>query len=86
MGWELQTHSIDAAECARRLRDGDPPIEVLTSNNPSLLPVVHEGDPKTPPRSQANRLRIVSLDIMPGEELIVGRRLREVLNQARKSA
>jgi hypothetical protein len=31
-------------------------------------------------------LRIVSLDIMPGEELIVGRRLREVLNEARKSA
>jgi len=47
---------------------------------------VKEGDPKSPPRARPNTLRIVSLAIMPGEELIVGRRLREVLNQARKFA
>ena len=84
--WDEAAFRLTVAECARKLRDGDPPIEVLTSNNPSLLPVVHEGDPKAPPRARPNTLRIVSLDIMPGEELIVGRRLREVLTQARKSA
>ena len=84
--WDEAAFRLTVAECARKLRDGDPPIEVLTSNNPSLLPVVHEGDPKAPPRERPNTLRIVSLDIMPGEELIVGRRLREVLTQARKSA
>ena len=84
--WDEASFKLTVAECARKLREGDPPIEVLTSNNPSLLPVVQEGDPKAPPRSRPNTLRIVSLDIMPGEDLIVGRRLREVLNQARKSA
>ncbi len=84
--WDETAFKLTVDECARRLRSGDPPIEVLTSNNPSLLPVVREGDPKAPSRSRPNTLRIVSLDIMPGEELIVGRRLREVLNEARKSA
>jgi L-seryl-tRNA(Ser) seleniumtransferase len=86
VNWDEAAFKLTVAECARKLRNGDPPIEVLTSNNPSLLPVVHEGDPKAPPRSRPNTLRIVSLAIMPGEELIVGRRLREVLNEARKSA
>jgi hypothetical protein len=31
-------------------------------------------------------LRIVSLTLQPGEELLVGRRLREVLSEARKKA
>jgi L-seryl-tRNA(Ser) seleniumtransferase len=40
-------------------------------------------DPKTP---RENRLQIISMTMQPGEELIVGRRLREILNAARKGA
>jgi len=31
-------------------------------------------------------LRIISMTLQPGEDILVGRRLREVLNEARKSA
>jgi hypothetical protein len=53
------------------------------ASSPSLIPAVTEGDPKTPGN---NRLQIVSVTMQPGEELIVGRRLREIPGAARKSA
>jgi len=62
---------------------GKPRIEVLTASNPSLVSAVLGPDPKTP---SENRLQIISMTMQPGEELIVGRRLREILSTARKSA
>ena len=68
----------------RELRAGEPRIEVLTASNPSLVSAVTEHhDAKTP---RANKLQVVSLTLRPGEDLIVGRRLREILNTARKKA
>jgi L-seryl-tRNA(Ser) seleniumtransferase len=32
-----------------------------------------------------NKLQVVSMTLQPGEDLIVGRRIREVLNKARKA-
>jgi L-seryl-tRNA(Ser) seleniumtransferase len=43
-------------------------------------------DPKTPRGELPNLLQIVSMTLQPGEDLIVGKRLREVLNEARKNA
>jgi L-seryl-tRNA(Ser) seleniumtransferase len=70
------------------LRYGSPPIETLTNSNPSTVPGLHiPRDPKAPARpGRADALRIVSLTLQPGEEVIVGRRIREVLSEARKSA
>jgi L-seryl-tRNA(Ser) seleniumtransferase len=85
--WDEAAFKLTVAECAKRLRNGSPPIEVLTNGNPSTVPGVHiQHDPKS--ASTAGRpdaLRIVSLTLQPGEERIVGRRIREVLSEARKA-
>jgi L-seryl-tRNA(Ser) seleniumtransferase len=47
------------------------------------VPAVLGRDPKTP---RENRLQIVSMTLQPGEDLVVGRRLREILSTARKNA
>jgi uncharacterized pyridoxal phosphate-dependent enzyme len=80
--WDERAFGFTVADCDRKLREGDPRIEVLTSNNPSMVPAVSEGDPKLP--AQADQLQIISITLQPGEDIIVGRRLRDVLNEARK--
>ena len=60
---------------------------MLTNSNPSLVPAVREGyDPKNPaPRHRrADQIRIISMTLQPGEDLIVGKRLRDILNVRRK--
>jgi L-seryl-tRNA(Ser) seleniumtransferase len=86
--WDEATFRMTVAECAKKLRTGNPPIEVLTNNNPSTVPGLHiERDPKAPtPAPRPDSLRIVALTLQPGEEMIVGRRIREVLTEARKNA
>jgi hypothetical protein len=59
---------------------------VLTGNNPSTVPGVHEGDPKKPRPARRDALRMISMALQAGEDALVGRRLREVLNEARRSA
>jgi uncharacterized pyridoxal phosphate-dependent enzyme len=81
--WDEPAWNFSVADCDRQLREGNPRIEVLTASNPSLVPAVVGRDPKTP---RENRLQIISMTIQPGEELVVGRRLREILNAARKGA
>jgi len=90
-------NSIDLTleQCLQQLRDGDPRIEVQSSNNPSLVPAVHEGavGPEPPPKRssaprppQAREIQLLSMSLQPGEDLLIGKRLREVLGGARKSA
>ena len=82
--WDEPGWNFTVADCDRELRAGNPRIEVLTASNPSLVPAVEEHhDNKTPPD---NQLQIVSLTLQPGEDLIIGRRLREILGSARKKA
>ena len=82
--WDEEAWKFTVQDCDRQLREGEPRIEVLTSSNPSMVTAVRDiGDQKTP---QPNRLQIISMTLQPGEEVIVGRRLREILNAARKSA
>jgi seryl-tRNA(Sec) selenium transferase len=81
--WDEAAWKFSVADCDRQLREGQPRIEVLTASNPSLVPAVPGHDPKTP---RENRLQIISMTMQTGEELIVGRRLREILSAARRSA
>jgi len=83
VNWDEQAWGFTVADCDRQLREGEPRIEVLTASNPSLVPAVVERDNKTPCH---NRLQIISMTMQPGEELIVGRRLRDILTTARKNA
>jgi uncharacterized pyridoxal phosphate-dependent enzyme len=80
--WDEAAWKFSVADCDRELRAGSPRIEVLTASNPSLVRAVAGGDSKTP---RHNRLQIISMTMQPGEELIVGRRLREILSAARKN-
>lgn len=82
--WDEDAYKFTVADCDRKLREGNPRIEVLTSNNPSLVPAVTEEHPKSPTRR--DQLRIISMTMQPGEDLIVGKRLREILSSARKAA
>jgi seryl-tRNA(Sec) selenium transferase len=82
--WDEQGWNFTVADCDRELRAGDPRIEVLTASNPSLVQAVSGRPDRKTPRD--NRLQIISMTLQPGEDLIVGRRLREILNTARKGA
>lgn len=85
VNWDEQAFGLTVEQCDQQLRDGEPRIEVLTSKNPSLVPVVNEGDGKSKKSGpRPNRLQIVSLTIQEGEDLLIGRRLREILGAARK--
>ena len=85
--WDEKRFGLTVAQCDQQLRAGEPRIEVLTNTNPSLVPVVREGDePKGKRKEQPNQLQIVSMTLRAGEDLTVGNRLRQILSAARKQA
>jgi uncharacterized pyridoxal phosphate-dependent enzyme len=88
VSWDQTAWGFTITDCVKKLRDGDPVIEVLGVDNPSLVSAVHEGieKPKPNPKElkEQNHIELVSMTIQPGEEMIVGQRLREILNDARK--
>jgi L-seryl-tRNA(Ser) seleniumtransferase len=88
VSWDQEASGFTVADCDRELRAGDPRIEVLTSSNPSLVRAAHEGMQagRKPTESQPDRLQIISMTMKDGEELIVGRRLRDILNRASRKA
>jgi uncharacterized pyridoxal phosphate-dependent enzyme len=86
VSWDQQGWGFTVADCVRQLREGDPVIEVLGPDNPSLVPAVHKGNPNQKELKERDHLELVSMTIQPGEEIIAGKRLREVLAAARKRA
>ena len=88
VSWDQEAWGFGIKDCVQKLRDGDPVIEVLGIDNPSLVSAVHEGieKPKPNPKElkKQNHIELVSMTIQPGEEMIVGDRLRSILNSARK--
>ena len=78
--WDEQKFGLTIDQCAEHLRAGEPRIEVLTNNNPSLVPAVSGREP----RPKANHLQIISMTLQDGEDLVVGNSLRRILNKARK--
>ncbi len=84
--WDEDAWGFRVADCDKQLRDGNPRIEVLTSNNPSMVTAVREGYENPKEIKERDRMEVISMTLQPGEELIVGRRLREILLAARKKA
>jgi seryl-tRNA(Sec) selenium transferase len=93
--WDERAFGLTVQECWRKLREGNPRIEVLINNNPSAVPGVEEQAPKQsagvrPGKGgrgpSAETLQIISLNIEPGQELIIGKRLRDILKEARRHA
>jgi L-seryl-tRNA(Ser) seleniumtransferase len=87
VSWDQKAWGYTLADCVTALRQSDPVIEVLGPDNPSLVPAVHEGVAK-PNRKElpkeVDHIELISMTIQAGEEMIVGRRLREILSAARK--
>jgi len=86
VSWDQQAWGFTITDCVQQLRQGDPVIEVLGADNPSLVPAVREGiqKPNTKELKQVDHIELVSMTIQPGEEMIVGQRLRAILGAARK--
>ena len=86
VNWDEEALGLTVDECGRELREGDPPISVLCSYNPYVTRV-REFFPPAPPdgksvKHQSSPLTVFSLSLQPGEEQIVGSRLRDVLMAA----
>jgi L-seryl-tRNA(Ser) seleniumtransferase len=88
VSWDQDAWGFGIKDCVQKLREGDPVIEVLGIDNPSLVSAVHEGieKPKPNPKElkKQNHIELISMTIQPGEEMIVGDRLRSILSSARK--
>ncbi len=88
VSWDQEAWGFGIKDCVQKLREGDPVIEVLGIDNPSLVSAVHEGIEKPKPNAKElkkqNHIELVSMTIQPGEEMIVGDRLRSILGAARK--
>ncbi len=88
IAWDEKKFGLTVMECAQQLRDGEPSIETLTPVNPSTVASrLSDDNPNKPRRANSNpRLQVASLTLQPGEDVIVGRRLHEVLTGALKKA
>src|SRR6476660_3449228 len=84
--WDQQAWHYSIADCVAELRAGDPVIEVLGVDNPSLVTTVREGNPNHKERKVPDHIELVSMTIKPGEEMIVGQRLRTLLGAAQKKS
>jgi uncharacterized pyridoxal phosphate-dependent enzyme len=86
VSWDQQAWGYSLNDCVAELRAGNPVIEVLGTDNPSLVTAVREGNPNptAKERKQPDHIELVSMTIKPGEEIIVGQRLRAVLTAAQK--
>ena len=86
VSWDQQAWNYSLSDCVRELRAGDPVIEVLGTDNPSLVTSVREGKPNSKERKEPDHIELVSMTIKPGEEITVGQRLRAVLATAQKKS
>ena len=86
LSWNEEAFGLTVDECGQQLREGDPPISVLCSYNPYVTRVGEFSLPSPPDGKRARResspLTVFSLSLQPGEEQIVGVRLRDVLMRA----
>lgn len=85
--WDQEGWGYTIDDCVHALRANDPVIEVLGADNPSLVPAVHEGIQKPTrkaPRPKVDHIELVSMTMQDGEEMIVGKVLRELLSAAQK--
>jgi seryl-tRNA(Sec) selenium transferase len=82
--WDQKGWRYSTADCAKDLLEGTPGIAVLTEDNPSDV-LSRNPAHRRPPRAD-DKLQIVSMTLRPGEEIIIGQRIRQLLAQARKAA
>jgi len=84
VSWDQAAWGFTTSDCVRKLRENDPVIEVLGSDNPSLVTAVREGNPNRKEPKEADHIELISMTIQPGQEIIVGQVLRTILSAAQK--
>jgi uncharacterized pyridoxal phosphate-dependent enzyme len=84
--WDQQGWRYHISDCVQELRSGNPVIEVLGLDNPSLVTAVREGNPNRKELKEPDHIELVSMTIKPGEEITVGQRLRAILSAAQKKS
>ena len=86
VSWDQDAWKLSISDCVQQLRASNPVIEVLGIDNPSLVTAVREGNPKptAKERKAPDHIELVSMTIKPGEEMIVGQRLRAILRAAQQ--
>jgi seryl-tRNA(Sec) selenium transferase len=86
--WDEAKFGLTVPQCAEQLRTGQHRIETLTGSNPSAVPrnTNRTANYTQPQRHRPSRMRIISMSLQPEEDLIVGNRLRQILEAARKQA
>jgi len=82
LSWDQSAWGYTIGDCARELLEGTPSIAVLTNDNPSDVLRRAPGKAKVHDITK-DHIEIISMTLQPGEEIIVGRRLRQLLNAAR---
>jgi uncharacterized pyridoxal phosphate-dependent enzyme len=82
ISWDQNAWRYTTADCAKQLLEGTPSIAVLTEDNPSDVLSQKPGAVRAPRKD--DKLQIVSMTLRPGEEIIVGKRLKQLLTQARR--
>ncbi len=83
--WDQQAWNYTTEDCARDLLNGAPSIAVVTDDNPSgVLARVKRPRKRNDKQAGPDQLQIVSMTLQPGEEIIVGRRLRQLLLAAKQ--
>ncbi len=78
--WDEERFGLTVAQCDDEMARGEPRIEVMSNKNASLVHGVPRAAGMGP-----DKLQIISMTLQPDEDLIVGNRLRQVLEKARKT-
>jgi hypothetical protein len=83
--WDANKFGLTANQCGKQLREGDPRIDVWTGFNFSGVLAREQADKLYDPDTTGpNQLQIFTVTLQRGEHLIVGNRIRQVLEKARK--
>jgi seryl-tRNA(Sec) selenium transferase len=80
--WDEKRFGLTVVQCGQQLREGNPRIDVVDGEHLGGVLARDKGY-KEPGASGPNHLQVRSQTIRPGEEIIVGNRLRQVLEKAR---
>jgi hypothetical protein len=88
VNWDEQRFGMTVAECAEQLRSGTPRIMVggTTESEGVRGRLGRVAAPRSGAPARHKALQVTSMTLQPGEELVVGNRLRQILNAARKQA
>jgi L-seryl-tRNA(Ser) seleniumtransferase len=83
--WDETKFGLTVHEAGQQMRTGSPRIDVWTNSNPSGVKY-DRPKPEIARAPQPDLFRIDTMTMQEGEDLIVGNRVRQILDKARKQS